>query len=245
METLTLHTTRGTLNPKTLEEAWTMHNHFLTQGTPPGIEIARSLSDMSHNVYTPVEGLGSVSNASPGELLFIDYWADLSGMETFFSNPFSVSAGDRLLSERVESEWMKAADAFTFHVPATAGPSTRFVGMLRAPVREASEVIAALGKLVSTNLGASRRRGQISHDLFVRHAAVMEARPASNGHRSAGESAAAPTEPVEILAIDVWFTRDGLKEHYSDTTFAHGLDEVLARPGALSVWEPVSGFSEW
>jgi len=73
IETLVLHTTRGTLNPKTLDEARTMHNAFVTEGSQPGIEIARSLGDMSHNVYTPAEGAGSLSDAKPGELLFIDY----------------------------------------------------------------------------------------------------------------------------------------------------------------------------
>jgi len=45
----------------------------VTEGPQPGIEIARSLGDMSHNVYTPAEGAGSLSDAKPGELLFIDY----------------------------------------------------------------------------------------------------------------------------------------------------------------------------
>jgi hypothetical protein len=245
METFVLHTTRGTLNPKTLEEARTLHNSFVTEGPQPGIEIARSLGDISHNLYTPAEGLRSLSGAKPGELLFIDYWADLGGMETFFSNPFAQEAGDRLFSSREESEWMPARDAFTFHVPATAGTPARFVGMLRAPVRTASDAIAAIGKLVSTNLGASRRLGQLSHSLFVRHAAVIEARPASNGRRSAGVSVAAPTESVEILAVDFWSTLEGLKEHYSDATVTRGLDEVLAGPRISSVWESVSGFSEW
>ncbi len=245
METFVLHTTRGILNPKTLEEARTLHNSFVTEGPQPGIEIARSLGDISHNLYTPAGGLGSLSGAKPGELLFIDYWTDLGGMETFFSNPFAQEAGDRLFSSREESEWMPARDAFTFHVPATAGTPARFVGMMRAPVGSAEDAIAALGKLVSTTLGAARRRGQLSHSLFVRRADVMAARPASNGRRSGGESVAAPTEPVEILAVDFWSTLEGLKEHYSASTATNGLDEVLARPLTVSIWEPVSGFVEW
>jgi hypothetical protein len=59
METLILHTTRGTLNPKTLEEARTMHNAFVTEGSQPGIDIARSLGDISHNVHTPAAGTGA------------------------------------------------------------------------------------------------------------------------------------------------------------------------------------------
>jgi hypothetical protein len=47
METLVLHTTRGTLNPQILSEARTTHNAFVTEGPQPGIEIARSLGDLS------------------------------------------------------------------------------------------------------------------------------------------------------------------------------------------------------
>ena len=250
METLVLHTTRGTLNPKTLEEARTLHNSFVTEGPQPGIEIARSLGDISHNVYTPAGGLGSLSDAKPGELLFIDYWTDLGGMETFFSNPFAQEAGDRLFSSREEAEWMPARDAFTFHVPATAGTPARFVGMMRAPVRSAEDATTALGKLVSTNLGTARRCGQLSHSLFVRRADVMAARPASNERRSGGESVVAPTKLVEILAVDFWSTFEGMKEHYGNLTAGaatamSGLDDALAGPLAVSVWEPVRGFSEW
>ncbi len=245
METLILHTTRGTLNPKTLDEARQMHNTFVTEGPQPGIEIARSLGDISHNVYTPVEDSGSLSGAKPGELLFIDHWADSNGMETFFSNPFAQEAGDRLYSSRVESEWMPAPAAFTFQVPATAGAPARFVGMMRAPVRSAEDATAVLAKLVSTNLRAARRRGQLSHSLFVRLASVVAARPASNAQRNGGESVAAPTEPVEILAIEFWSTLEGLQEHYSDATAMNGLEYALAGPLAMSVWEQVSGFSEW
>ena len=244
METLVLHTTRGTLNPKTLDEARTLHNSFVTEGPQPGIEIARSLGDISHNVYTLVDDTGSLSIATLGELLFIDYWADPNGMEQFFSNPFAQEAGDRLFSSRDEAEWMPAPAAFTFQVPARAGTPARFVGMMRAPVRSAEDATAVLAKLVWTNLRASRRRGQLSHNLFVRQAFVVAARPASNARRSGGESVAAPTEPVEILTVDFWSTLEGLKEHYSDATVTRGFDEVLAGP-AVSVWEQVSGFSEW
>jgi hypothetical protein len=186
METLILHTTRGILNPRTLEEAQAMHNAFVMDGPQPGIAIARSLGDLSHNLYTPVEGLGNLSAASPGELLFIDYWADPGGMETFFSNPFVQEAADHLYSSREEAEWIPARDAFTFHVPAVAGTTARFVGMMRAPVRAASDAVTVLSELIRANLRASRKLGHLSHQLFLRHAAVVEARPASNARRSGG-----------------------------------------------------------
>ncbi len=245
METLILHTTRGTLNPKTLKEAQAMHNAFVMEGPQPGIAIARSLGDLSHNLYTPVEGLGNLSAASPGELLFIDYWADPGGMETFFANPFAQGAGDHLYSERVEAEWIPARDAFTFHVPAVVGTTARFVGMMRAPVRAASDAVTVLSELIWANLRASRRLGHLSHQLFLRHAAVVEARPASNARRSGGEDIALPVEPVEVLAVDFWPTLEGLTEPYSALLSTNGLDEVLAGPLTVSVWEAASGFVAW
>jgi hypothetical protein len=245
MEPPLLHITRGTLNPKTLDEARTMHNAFVTQGPQPGIEIARSLGDLSHTLYTPAEHAGGLSDAKPGELLFIDHWAEPNGMEGFFSNPLAQQAGDRLFSSRDESEWIPAPAAFTFQVPAPAGTPARFLRMLRAPVHSAEEATAVLGKLVWANLGAARRRGQLSHSLYVRPAGVIAARPASNARRSGGDNLPAPPEPVEILTIEFWASLEGVNEHHGDTTATSGLDDALAGPPAASVWEQVSGFSEW
>jgi hypothetical protein len=243
MELPVLHLTRGTLNPKTLDQARAMHNSFVTQGPQPGIEVARSLGDLSHTLYAPAENAGGLSDAKAGELLFIDYWAEPNGMEQFFS--FAQQAGDRLFSSREESEWTPAPAAFTFQVPAPAGTPARFVRMLRAPVHSAEEATAALGKLASANLGAARRRGQLSHGLFVRPAGVIAARPASNARRSAGENLPAPTEPVEVLTLEFWATLAGLNEHHGDATATSGLDDAVAGPPAASVWEQVSGFAGW
>ena len=126
METVVLHTTRGTLNTTTLSEARAMHNAFVTDGPRPGIEVARPLGDLSHNVDAPADGKEGLLGAKPRELLFIDYGADLSGREQFFSNPLAREAGDRLFSSREESEWMPAPAAFTFQVPAKAGTPAAF-----------------------------------------------------------------------------------------------------------------------
>ena len=98
---------------------------------------------------------------------------------------------------------------------------------------------------MSTNLRTSRRRGHLSHSLFVRLASVVATRPASNARRKSDGSIASPTGPVEILAVDFWSTVKGLKDHYGDATAMGGLDDALAGPLAVSVWEQVNGFSEW
>src|SRR5262245_64645481 len=77
-------TVRGTLNPKTLEAARSLHND--TAGSPQGIAAARALGDLSHKVYAPCLR-SSQSSAREGELLFLDSWADPKGIMEFFSNP--------------------------------------------------------------------------------------------------------------------------------------------------------------
>lgn len=241
MDTLTLHITRGTLRPTALDQARTMHNAFVTEGPQPGAEVARSLGDVSHSVYVPVPGTGTFADTAPGELLFVDYWADPGGMETFFSHPSAQQAGDRLYATREESEWTLAPAAFTFQVPAPAGVTARFLAITRAPVRAAADAVAALDKVVSTNLGTARRRGQVAQSVYVRVAELAAARPASNASLGAHRHAA----PVEILAVETWPDIEGLTEHHRDATITSGLDDVLSGPLDVSVWEQANGFAEW
>ena len=74
-----LLTVRGTTVPATTEEARTLHN--ATAGNPAGVEAARSLGDLSHQVFTPC------GDAQAGELLFIDFWNSLSGMGAVLQRP--------------------------------------------------------------------------------------------------------------------------------------------------------------
>jgi hypothetical protein len=85
---------------------------------------------------------------------------------------------------------------------------------MRAPVRSADDAIAVLGKIVLAGLSAARRRGQLSHALFVRPANVVAGRPASNARRGPGESLAAPAGPTVItlwlLVVGILLVRKGM-----------------------------------
>jgi quinol monooxygenase YgiN len=223
MKTPVLLTVRGTLNPKSLEEARALHN--ATAGSPQGIATARGLSDLSHTVYAPCPGAGALSNTRPGELLFIDTWADPAGLQQFFANPGVQEAGSKLFAQRDGSVWMPARGGFSFHVPPTAARPPRFVGLFRARVQSPEAAVEAFSAMVLGSLSAARGRGLLSHDLFVR--------------------LGAPTDPVEILGLDLWGSVEGLKEHYQDPAAMTGLDKVLAGPPEASVWEQAQGFSEW
>jgi hypothetical protein len=116
---------------------------------------------------------------------------------------------------------------------------------MRAPVQSAAEAIPALAELAASSLAAARRRGQISHALFVRPADVVAARPASNAHRDRGERLTESVEPIGILALDSWLTLEGLQEHYRDTANIDGLRDTLTGPPQIAVWQQQTGFSEW
>jgi hypothetical protein len=82
MNNLVCHITRGTINPATVDAARDLHNAFLANGTPPGIDVAQTLGDVSHAAYLPVDAVTDAT--TPGELLFLDAWADAEAMERFF-----------------------------------------------------------------------------------------------------------------------------------------------------------------
>jgi hypothetical protein len=78
---------------------------------------------------------------------------------------------------------------------------------------------------VSKALRVARRRGQLSHELFVK--------------------LGPPSDPPEIVGIDSWSTLEGLLEHYADAKVMTGLDAVIAGAPQVSVWEQGVGFNEW
>ncbi len=77
-EQIYLLTIRGTLAPPSLEAARPVHNQ--TAGAPEGVAAAKSLGDLSHMVYVPV-------NKELAELFIMDLWTSPSGLNQFFSDP--------------------------------------------------------------------------------------------------------------------------------------------------------------
>jgi hypothetical protein len=244
MQPLTLHFTRGAL-ASTLDDARAMHNVFVDDGPQPGREIARALGDLSHNTYTPAHGVDPALCGQPGELLFVDYWADTDGMETFFANPAARDAADRLFTSREDAEWAVAPNGFGFSLPACHDAPPRFIAITRAAIRSADEAISTLGKLISAELAGARRRGQISHALFIRDADIASRRPAANTCRTDGTTLARSGAPTEVLALDWWSTVDGLAEHYRDAMVTGGLPGALIGRPEMTVWQQEAGFSEW
>ncbi len=217
MNSPALHIFCGALRTS-VDESRPIHNVFADGGPASAMEIARSLGDLSHNVYT------SVSEKKPREVLLLDFWADPEGMQRFFSDGRVREAGGRLCSSYDETSWTPVRDAFAFRLPPKAGHSARFVAMARAPVKSVEDAVAEFNRLVSMNAATGRSRGQVSHDLYVR--------------------IGAPGTP-EIIGVDFWSTLERLREHYRDEPAWHGFGASFAGPRHDSVWEQAAGFVEW
>lgn len=214
-----LLTVRGNPIPKTLEAMRVLHNE--TAGSPAGVAAARSFGDLSHTVYSPAKF--ALSKAVDGELLFLDVWVHPKGIADFFSNPQVQAQGGKLFSARDATVWMPAEGAFTYHLMAPRARSDRYVAIIRGPIADAEKAIATIREADAAAQREARRRGILSHEVFIRLGA-----------------------PAEILAMDVWTDLAGPAEHYADAAHMGPIRSIFTGPPQPSVWEQAAGeWSEW
>jgi hypothetical protein len=220
-EQLVLLTVRGKLTPQTLEAGCKLHNE--TAGSAAGIAAARALGDLSHKVYTPIAG---VPGTQDGEVLFLDYWTSAEGIGRFFSDPQVHGMASRLFSDREGVTWMGARGAFSFHLPAPANKNDRILGVVRGSVESPDAAIAIFRETLMPRLSDARRRGQLSHALFVRLPAPGE------------------TSAPELIGLDEWCDGQGMREHYKEIGAVY---QAFKGKPQTSVWESARGgvWSEW
>ncbi|HEY3344689.1 MAG TPA: hypothetical protein VGJ97_07165 [Anaerolineaceae bacterium] len=217
-----LLTVQGLLGPKTLQEARAVHNS--AAGAPANVAAARSLSDLSHMVYTPMDP----AFAAEGQFLFLDLWSKLDGLNTFFSNPQVQEAGGHIFRQRDPVIWEPADGFISYHFPAPFGKNERYVAMVRGMVRSRPEAQAIHNELVGTMINQVRMAGDISHDAYFR--------------------VSGPGEPqsLEFCAIDVWMDAAGMGATYQNPDFLRGFQRLFSAPPAASIWmHPEGEWSEW
>ena len=128
---------RGTLSPATLEAARKVHNQ--TAGNPAGVAAAKSLGDVSHNVYVPMEHDGHEKTKGAGEFLIMDLWYSMEGLNTFFADKQVQEGGAAIFSQRDPVVWGAAPGFTSYHIPAPSGMNDRFITTARAAVKSVDE----------------------------------------------------------------------------------------------------------
>jgi hypothetical protein len=215
-----LLTVRGTMTSSTVAEARELHNQ--TAGDPHGVAAARSLGDLSHNVYS---GYGE---ESAGELLFIDFWNSLRGLGQFFADPQVQAGASALFSTRDNPLWAAAADFGSFHLATPAGRSAAGIGLLRVEVTSLDEAAGAFRGYASTTINRARRSGLVSHSVWTR---LPEPGVAST---------------PEIIGVDVWLDPDEMSRYYETSLGFDQIGPAFAGKPDTSTWRAAPGsWVEW
>jgi hypothetical protein len=215
-----LLTVRGKATPPTAEETRKLHNS--TAGHPAGVEAARSLGDLSHQVFT---GYG---DALAGQVLFIDFWNSLSGLGQFFGNPQVQAGASQLFSSRDTPVWAAASDFGGFHLTVPSGRQVAGVGLLRATVNSLDKAADAFTAYSAATINRSRRHGIVSHSVWTRVP-------------NPGE------EPVqEVLGVDLWMDPAEMSSYYELGLGFDNFGPVFAGAPDTSIWQSAPGdWTEW
>jgi hypothetical protein len=217
-----LLTIRGKLKPATVEASRSVHN--ATAGNSDGVAAARSLGDLSHMVYVPAGQNGGAAS----ELLILDVWNNIDGLNQFFSDHNVQEGGNMIFTEREPVVWMPAHGAFTYHLAAPKGKNDRFVGVIRGPVHSHEQALAVHNEFASMGVNQARMAGNVSHDVYFRLA-----QPGS-------------PESLELLAVDVWMDGAGMAATYTNPAYGSIFTKLFSGPFVASTWqEPAGEWVEW
>ena len=224
--TLYLLAIRGTLKPSTLEEARKVHN--MTAGNPDGVAAAKSLGDVSHMVYIPMQHNGHAKTEGAGEFLIMDLWTSPDGLNTFFSDHQVQEGGAMIFSDRDPVVWAPAQGFVSFHIPAPFGSNDRIVAVVRGTVNSVDEARELHNTAMTKTISKARKLGMLSHEAYFRLAAPNS------------------PEALEYFGVDVWMSGEGMGEYYSDEDFLASFNHFFTAEAADSVWvHPQGDWTEW
>lgn len=213
---------RGTLAPATLEAARKVHNS--TAGAPENIAVVRSLGDLSHMVYVPVEA----PQSGAGEFLIMDVWSSADGINTFFSNPTVQEQAGQIFTQRDPVVWRQAEGFTNYHLAAPFGKNERFITTARGVLKSVDQACGLHNAAIAKTIGKARKAGNLSHEAYLRLAAP--------GSPEAGE----------FFGVDVWMSADGMMEFYNDPEFLEGFDHMFTGEANTATWiHPKGDWVEW
>jgi quinol monooxygenase YgiN len=210
----------GTLAPSTLEAARKVHNE--TAGAPANVAAARSLGDLSHMVYAPVQPNGG------SNFLILDLWNSMDGLNQFFTNPHVQEQAGQIFTERDPVIWTAAEGFISYHFPAPYAKSERIIGTVRGLVNSREEAREIHNALVGKMINKGRARGNMSHDAYFRL------------------TPPGTPESLEFFAVDVWMDAAGMNQHYDDPEFMQEYIKLFAGRPDANVWtHPAGEWVEW
>ena len=218
-----LLTVMGKVTTDSVETTRQMHN--MTAGNPDGVAAAKALGDISHLAFMPLDAATNFK----GDLLFLDVWNNVPGMQQFFSDPHVQAGGNMMFASREAILWNKLTDFLNFQFPSPYGKNDRIVGIIQRKVKSIEEAKKIHNQSISGLVNLSRANGMVAHNFYARTAA-----PDS-------------PEALEILGVDVWMSAEGMMKHYMSSEFQNsGLYQMFDGRPKNSTWiHPGGDWIEW
>lgn len=214
----------GKLKSQTLEQARAVHN--ATAGLPQNVVVAKSLGDLSHMVYVPIQQNGNGHGA--GEFLILDLWNNIEGLNQFFANKQVQEQAGQIFETRDPVVWAPAEGFTSYHFPAPYGKNDRIVAVVRGMVHSREQAKEVHNAIVAGQVNAARMAGDLSHEAYFRLAAP------------------GTPESLEFFAVDVWMDAEGMMKYYDNPEFLTGFQKLFAAPPSTSVWHhPAGEWVEW
>lgn len=221
--TFNLLTIIGKVKPGSIEATCELHNQ--TAGNAEGVAAAKALGDMSHMTFMPLDAATNFK----GDLLFMDIWNSMDGMNNFFSDAQVQGGANMMFDSREAVVWTKLHGFLNYHFPSPTGKNDRIVGIVRGTVRSLEEAEAIHNEVQEQHVKTARANGIVSHEFYVRMAA-----PGS-------------PEAMEILGVDIWMNAEGMMKHYMSPEFQNsGLYKMFTGKPSSSTWvHPKGDWVEW
>jgi len=221
--TFNLLTVMGKVIPTSIEATCELHNQ--TAGNPGGVAAAKSLGDMSHMTFMPTDAAANFK----GDLLFMDIWNSMEGLNQFFSDPQVQGGANMMFASREAVVWSKIDSFLNFNFSSPTGKNDRIVGLVRGTVKSLEEAAAIHNAAIESTVKAARANGIVSHEFYVRMAA-----PGS-------------PEALEVLGVDVWMGAEGMMKQYMSPEFQNsGLYKMFTSKPSSSTWvHPKGEWVEW
>ena len=151
--TFSLLTIMGKVKPTSVDTAREMHNQ--TAGNPGGVAAAKSLGDMSHMAFMPLDAATNFK----GDILFMDIWNDVDGLRKFFSDPQVKAGGDMMFVSKEAVVWNKIESFLNFQFTAPSGNNDKIVGIIRGSVKSIAEAEAIHNPAIALNVQNPAARG--------------------------------------------------------------------------------------
>jgi len=217
---LYLLTIRGVFKPPTLEQARGIHN--MTAGADASMNASRALGDLSHNVFVRVD---EKPKQGAGEVLFVDLWNSIAGLQQFFSDPQVQQGGSMIFADREPTVWKDAEGFPRIELLAPKAKPERYLGTLRVNVTSMKDARETIERMTAKGINTSRRYGHLARSYYVR---------ADGG------------DGAELLGVDTWTSLAGAGEFYSKLEDFASLGKIFAGKPQTAIWgQPEGEWTEW